>query len=263
MRYALTSLPVISLPTVALFFAEVRGYSQLYDSVDECRLGRCCGCGASGGADAKLRSAVLRQAGWGFSSAPSPSCCSPTCASTGSIASSITSAFTRWVRAWAPVVELQRRHLGGWLGCMSLLGCAPVSCTGVFAVFSPQLFHKPHHIWKIPTPFASHAFHPVDGFLQGFPYHLYPFLFPLHKVLYLLLYVFVNIWTISIHDGDYRVPAALAGVINGAAHHTDHHLFFDYNYGQYFTLWDRLGGSYRHPSALMGEGPQKRLQKEE
>lgn len=122
-----------------------------------------------------------------------------------------------------------------------------------------QLFHKPHHIWKIPTPFASHAFHPVDGFLQGFPYHLYPFLFPLHKVLYLALYVFVNIWTISIHDGNYRVPAALTSVINGAAHHTDHHLFFEYNYGQYFTLWDRLGGSYRYPSALMGKGPQNQI----
>uniref|UniRef100_A0A8C6SFQ6 Sterol-C5-desaturase n=1 Tax=Neogobius melanostomus TaxID=47308 RepID=A0A8C6SFQ6_9GOBI len=30
-RYALTSLPCISVPTVALFFAEVRGYSRLYD----------------------------------------------------------------------------------------------------------------------------------------------------------------------------------------------------------------------------------------
>lgn len=39
-RYALTSLPWISLPTVALFFAEVRGYSKLYDSVGDSPLGR-------------------------------------------------------------------------------------------------------------------------------------------------------------------------------------------------------------------------------
>nr|BAA18970.1 fungal sterol-C5-desaturase homolog [Homo sapiens] len=65
--------------------------------------------------------------------------------------------------------------------------------------------HKPHHIWKIPTPFASHAFHPIDGFLQSLPYHIYPFIFPLHKVVYLSLYILVNIWTISIHDGDFRV----------------------------------------------------------
>lgn len=28
-----------------------------------------------------------------------------------------------------------------------------------------------------------------------------------------------------------------------------HHLYFNYNYGQYFTLWDRVGGSYRAPNA--------------
>ena len=32
--------------------------------------------------------------------------------------------------------------------------------------------HKPHHKWVIPTPFASHAFHPIDGYLQSLPYHM-------------------------------------------------------------------------------------------
>jgi lathosterol oxidase len=36
--------------------------------------------------------------------------------------------------------------------------------------------------------------------------------------------------------------------VNGAAHHTIHHLYFNYNYGQYFTLWDKIGGTYRLPS---------------
>ncbi|CAJ1057254.1 lathosterol oxidase-like isoform X3 [Xyrichtys novacula] len=121
--------------------------------------------------------------------------------------------------------------------------------------------HKQHHNFKIPTPFASHAFHPLDGFLQSLPYHVYPFIFPLHKVVYLLLFVFVNVWTISIHDGDYRIPGPLICLINGAAHHVDHHLYFNYNYGQYFTLWDRLGGSYRHPSALLGKGPHDHVRK--
>jgi hypothetical protein len=30
--------------------------------------------------------------------------------------------------------------------------------------------HKPHHLWKLPTPFASHAFHPCDGVAQSMPY---------------------------------------------------------------------------------------------
>ncbi|RUP51578.1 hypothetical protein BC936DRAFT_147266 [Jimgerdemannia flammicorona] len=39
-----------------------------------------------------------------------------------------------------------------------------------------------------------------------------------------------------------------SSVINSSAHHTVHHLYFNYNYGQYFTLWDRIGGSHRQPT---------------
>jgi lathosterol oxidase len=122
-------------------------------------------------------------------------------------------------------------------------------------------FHKPHHKWIMATPFASHAFHPVDGYSQGIPYHVFPFLFPLQKFAYVALFVFVNIWTVLIRklctcafliesdlpadDGEY---VANSPVINGAACHTMHHLYFNYNYGQFTTLWDRLGGSYRKPN---------------
>uniref|UniRef100_A0A8C7QQE0 Fatty acid hydroxylase domain-containing protein n=1 Tax=Oncorhynchus mykiss TaxID=8022 RepID=A0A8C7QQE0_ONCMY len=159
-RHAMTSLPIISIPTVALFFIEVKGHSKLYDNVEESPMGK----------------TMLR---------------------------SLTSFF-------------EFLHLNG-----------------------PSL----------------HAFHPLDGFLSSLPYHVYPFLFPLHKVLYLALYIFVNIWTVSIHDGAYRMPGPLQEVVNGAAHHTDHHLCFNVNYGQYFTLWDRIGGSYQNPSVLEGKGP--------
>ncbi|KAH6654769.1 hypothetical protein BKA67DRAFT_691734 [Truncatella angustata] len=107
-----------------------------------------------------------------------------------------------------------------------------------------KYIHKPHHKWVVPTPYASVAFHPVDGFLQSFPYHLYPFLFPLHRYTYLGLFFFVQIWTVVIHDGEY---VSKNEIINGAACHTMHHLYFNYNYGQFTTLWDRIGGSYRRP----------------
>lgn len=105
--------------------------------------------------------------------------------------------------------------------------------------------HKAHHKWIMPTPFASHAFHPLDGFAQSTPYHLFPFLFPLQKFAYIGLFAFVNVWTIFIHDGEY---VANSPIINGAACHTMHHLYFNFNFGQYTTLWDRLGGSYRQPN---------------
>ncbi|KAL1895733.1 c-5 sterol desaturase [Ceratocystis pirilliformis] len=110
--------------------------------------------------------------------------------------------------------------------------------------------HKPHHKWIMPTPFASHAFHPVDGWAQSLPYHIFPFVFPLQKVAYVILFAFVNFWTIMIHDGEYLTDNP---VVNGAACHSLHHSKFEVNYGQFFTFLDRLGGTYRRPEAYMFE----------
>ncbi|XP_077162253.1 lathosterol oxidase [Paroedura picta] len=194
-KYSVQSLPWISIPTIAIFFAEVRGYSRLYDNIEDSPYG--------------WFGVIFSMLSFLF----------------------FTDMCIYWIHRF-----LHHR-------------------------FIYKHLHKPHHLWKIPTPFASHAFHPADGFLQSLPYHIYPFLFPLHKVTYLGLYIVVNVWTISIHDGDYRVPDALKPIINGAAHHTDHHLYFDYNYGQYFTLWDRIGGSFKNPSSFEGMGPHDYLKK--
>ncbi|KAM3830750.1 lathosterol oxidase-like isoform 1-T2 [Vipera latastei] len=194
-KHASLALLWISIPTVAIFFAEVRGYGKLYSNIGDSPYG--------------WFGVVFSMFSFLF----------------------FTDMCIYWIHRFVHHKLLYKR------------------------------LHKPHHTWKIPTPFASHAFHPLDGFLQSLPYHIYPFLFPLHKVTYLGLYVFVNIWSVSIHDADYRVPNLLKPIINGAAHHTDHHLFFNYNYGQYFTLWDRIGGSYKNPSSFEGEGLHAYLKK--
>lgn len=143
-------------------------------------------------------------------------------------------------------------NLGGWY--MLLQFPFFVCFTDFFvywihrALHHPMLYkklHKPHHKWIMPSPFASHAFHPLDGYAQSLPYHIFPFLFPLQKFSYIALFMFINIWTVMIHDGEY---VANSPIINGAACHTMHHLYFNYNYGQFTTLWDRLGGSYRKPN---------------
>ncbi|KAF8071668.1 fatty acid hydroxylase [Lyophyllum atratum] len=122
---------------------------------------------------------------------------------------------------------------------------------GLHIPFFYKTLHKSHHKWIIPTPFASHAFHAVDGYLQSVPYHLFVFIFPLHRVLYLVLFVLVNFWTIFIHDSDMITGHALEKVINGPAHHTLHHIYFTVNYGQYFTWADRAGKSYRQPESSL------------
>lgn len=90
----------------------------------------------------------------------------------------------------------------------------------------PSLYkslHKPHHKWIMPSPYASYAFHPLDGFAQSVPYHLYPVLFPMHKLTFAGAFIFVNFWAILIHDGEYITDNP---IINGSACHTAHHLYF-------------------------------------
>ena len=104
--------------------------------------------------------------------------------------------------------------------------------------------HKEHHKWIVVTPYACFAFHPIDGTSQSVPYLIFPWFFPIQKVLYVCLYVFVMLWTVAIHD---KFSFVRNVVVNGSAHHNLHHTHYMYNYGQFFTFWDRVGGSFRQP----------------
>jgi lathosterol oxidase len=118
------------------------------------------------------------------------------------------------------------------------------------ALHHPWLFrriHVRHHRFREPTPWAAFAFHPLDAFAQAFPYHVAAFLFPLHVGVYTIAMSLVMVWSISIHDRVSLLP--WRGVLY-AGHHTLHHLHNRYNLGQYFSVWDRLGGTYRCPSTL-------------
>ncbi|KAK1991028.1 fatty acid hydroxylase superfamily protein [Colletotrichum falcatum] len=110
-----------------------------------------------------------------------------------------------------------------------------------------KYIHKPHHKWIVPTPWAALAFHPVDGFVQSLPYHVFVFFCPVQKYLYLCLFILVQVWTILIHDGDMISGHWLEKYINSPAHHTLHHMYFTVNYGQYFTWADNYFDSHRAP----------------
>lgn len=110
--------------------------------------------------------------------------------------------------------------------------------------------HKPHHSFINTTPFAAFAFHPVDGYMQGIAYHIFVFLFPMNSFVHLVSLACVSMWTINIHD---RVSFGIPG-INGAGHHTIHHTTYKSNYGQYFTFWDKLCGTFRDPALWRKQG---------
>ncbi|HMV68576.1 MAG TPA: sterol desaturase family protein [Myxococcota bacterium] len=141
-------------------------------------------------------------------------------------------------------------HGWGWLAVSALL-ILVISETAVYwihrVLHERRMFkyiHSRHHAWREPTPFVGTAFHPVDSFAQAFPTHLCAFLFPVHGLLYVACIVSLMVWTVAIHD---RVSLVRWWWLNYTGHHTIHHFYNNYNFGQYTTFWDRWMGTYREP----------------
>lgn len=111
--------------------------------------------------------------------------------------------------------------------------------------------HLHHHQFRVTTPWASVAFHPLDSFLQAAPTHLCAFLFPMHAGVYGVGLVLLMIWSVFIHE---RVTFMRVPLLNNTMHHTAHHKFNKYNYGQYLTIWDRMMGTYKNPLGLVEDG---------
>ncbi|KAL8909325.1 MAG: hypothetical protein Q9171_005083, partial [Xanthocarpia ochracea] len=65
------------------------------------------------------------------------------------------------------------------------------------------------------------------------------------------LFIFVNIWSILIHDGDMLSNHWTEKFLNTPAHHTLHHMYFTVNYGQYFTWADCAFGTHRKPDGAL------------
>lgn len=113
--------------------------------------------------------------------------------------------------------------------------------------------HERHHKYRVPTPYSALSFNPMDSFLQAVPHHIAAFFFPLHAGVYLASVTFVTLWAVCIHD---RVSFVRWPWLNYTDHHTLHHWYSDFNLGQYFTVWDRLMGTYRSPKVDYADVPE-------
>lgn len=111
--------------------------------------------------------------------------------------------------------------------------------------------HQLHHKYNKPetlTPWASIAFHPLDGILQASPYVAVLPLVPCHYLTHFGLLFFTAIWATYIHDAmDWNVWH-----IMGSKYHTVHHTHYIYNYGQVFTFCDRFWGTFYEPTGPTG-----------
>jgi len=148
---------------------------------------------------------------------------------------------------------------GWWYYFASIFICLFISETGIYWIhralhmrFLIKTVHRLHHEFRAPTPWVSMALNPLDAFLQGLPYHLLAYTVPVHRGTYFAMLSFSLVWSVMVHD---RSSLFTRWWFNGAPHHTVHHWFQKYNYGGYFTFWDRLCGTYYSPENLPKELP--------
>jgi len=111
--------------------------------------------------------------------------------------------------------------------------------------------HLMHHKYNKPetlTPWASIAFHPLDGILQASPYVAVLPIVPCHYITHFGLLFFTAIWATYIHDAmDLNLDP-----IMGSKFHTVHHTHYIYNYGQVFQACDWFWGTLRVPDGPTG-----------
>jgi sterol desaturase/sphingolipid hydroxylase (fatty acid hydroxylase superfamily) len=112
---------------------------------------------------------------------------------------------------------------------------------------NPKIFrivHKVHHDSNITSPWTAFSFHPLEGVLQAIFLPVLLLVLPLH--LYVLL-IQLTIMTFSsvINHLDIEIYPRkfhqhfLGRWLIGATHHSLHHKQFKYNFGLYFTFWDK------------------------
>jgi lathosterol oxidase len=116
--------------------------------------------------------------------------------------------------------------------------------------------HLTHHRLRTPSPWTSMAFHPLDSFAQAAPHHLLAFALPLHVSVYAFFIVFLQVWSTFIHE---RVTWVRWAAVNFTAHHTLHHKQNKWNYGQFFTVCDRLFGTYKSPDGIVYDGARRQI----
>jgi len=107
-------------------------------------------------------------------------------------------------------------------------------------------FHKIHHFSHNPNPWSAFSFHPLEAVISLGIMPIILFLFPVHPYALIIFSTFVTLYNVYIHLG-YKLKFLFIGSIiqNTAENHDLHHRVSKYNYGLYFSFWDRVMKTYK------------------
>lgn len=116
-------------------------------------------------------------------------------------------------------------------------------------------FHSIHHRSHSPTPWAAFSFHPIEAIISLGIIPLIIFVLPVHPMALMIFLTIMTIYNILVHLGYEVLTKTPANHPVGKWHNTttNHDLHHEiggrFNYGFYFTLWDRWMGTYREKSS--------------
>ena len=111
----------------------------------------------------------------------------------------------------------------------------------------PKIFHvihKIHHDSNITSPWTAFSFHPLEGFLQAIFLPLLLVFMPMHLYVLIIQLTFMTLSSVVNHLDIELYPKTfqkhfIGKWLIGATHHSLHHKQFKYNFGLYFTFWDK------------------------
>ncbi|MBX9852186.1 MAG: sterol desaturase family protein [Cytophagaceae bacterium] len=116
------------------------------------------------------------------------------------------------------------------------------------AMHHPKIYkhiHKTHHDSVTPSPWTAFSFHPAEAFLEALILPLILFFIPVHYYVLLTYLILMTLSSVVNHLNIEIYPYGfekhwLGKWLIGATHHSLHHSQFRYNFGLYFTFWDKL-----------------------
>ncbi len=111
--------------------------------------------------------------------------------------------------------------------------------------------HLEHHRSIAPTPWAAYSFAPIESFFEAFYIPLFLLFVPMHAIIvlaFLLHQIFRNVLGHMGHELAWPgfTRSRWTGWLTTTTHHDLHHSQGRYNFGLYFTWWDRMMGT-EHP----------------
>ncbi|CAN5368949.1 sterol desaturase family protein [soil metagenome] len=117
----------------------------------------------------------------------------------------------------------------------------------------PKIFtwvHRTHHLSDNPTPWTAFSFHPLEAIIAIGIIPIIVFILPCHPFAIFTFLTYMTLINVMGHLGYETFPykfrqSKLGKWQNTSTNHDYHHQHARYNFGLYFTFWDKFMNTYK------------------